>query len=138
MTADSQLETQASVVAALKAAPGLTGQLGQGAESVFDHVPEDAGFPFVSVGESTARPFDCKSGDGMEQQVAIHTWSRQRGLKEAKSIMAAVVAALDRQSLAISGHALVDIRFLFSDCRLDPDGLTRHGVQRFLVLTQED
>ena len=142
MTADSQLAVQAAIVAALKAASAVTDQLAAGAGSVYDHVPEDAGFPFVTVGESAARPFDGKGEggkgeDGMDQQVTIHCWSRQRGMKEAKAIMAAVVAALDRQSLALSGHSLVDIAFLFSDSLLDPDGLTRHGVQRFRVLTQE-
>lgn len=137
MTADSQLAVQAAIVAALKASSAVTDLLAAGAASVYDHVPEDAGFPFVTVGESAARPFDGKGEDGMDQQVTIHCWSRQRGMKEAKAIMAAVVAALDRQSLALSGHSLVDIAFLFSDSLLDPDGLTRHGVQRFRVLTQE-
>ena len=57
-------------------------------------------------------------------------------MKELKTIMAVVVAALDRASPAVSGHDLVDFRFVFSDTLLDPDGFTRHGVQRFRVLTE--
>lgn len=136
MTADSQLVVQAALVAALKAFAPLTALLSDGAGSVYDHVPEDAGFPFLSVGESVARPFDDKSAGGMDQQVAIHSWSRQRGLKEVKTIMAAVVEALDRQELSLAGHSLIDISFQFSDSLLDPDGLTRHGIQRFRVVTQ--
>ena len=141
MTADSQNAVQAAIVAALRAAAGVTSQLAEGAEGVRDHVPQASAFPYLVVGETTARPFDFKdeggkTEGGMDQQVTIHTWSRQRGLQETKAIMAAVVAALDRQSLTVSGHDLVDIRFVFSQSLLDTDGLTRHGVQRFQVLTQ--
>jgi hypothetical protein len=73
----------------------------------------------------------------MEQTLTLHTWSRYLGLAEAKQIMAAVVAALDQANLSISGHSLVLLRFEFSSTFLDPDGLTRHGVQRFRVITQQ-
>ena len=39
-------------------------------------------------------------------------------------------------SLSVSGHELVLIRQEFGATFLDPDGLTRHGVQRFRALTQ--
>ena len=47
-----------------------------------------------------------------------------------------MVDALDRQALSLTGHNLVLLRFEFSQAMLDPDGLTRHGVQRFRALTQ--
>ena len=50
--------------------------------------------------------------------------------------MAEVTAALDRQSLALTGHRLVLLRFEFSETMLDPDGITRHGVQGFRALTE--
>ncbi len=136
MTADSQLAVQAALVAALKGASAVTLLLADGAGSVFDHVPQKSPYPYLVVGPATARPFDGKTEDGMDQQVTLHAWSRERGMKELKTIMAAVVATLDRASLSVGGHSLVDLRFVFSDARLDPDGFTRHGVQRFRVLTQ--
>ena len=36
----------------------------------------------------------------------------------------------------MTGHDLVEIRIDLSNVLLDPDGLTRHGVQRFRVLTE--
>ena len=136
MTADSQLAVQAAILTTLQGAGSLTMLLAGGASSIFDHVPQDSAYPYVVIGEATARDFDCKSSDGMEQTLTIHTWSRYRGLRETKQIMAAIVEALDQEALTITGHNLVLLRFEFSATFLDPDGLTRHGVQRFRAITQ--
>ena len=137
MTADSQLAVQGAILSALQSAAGLTTLLAAGAASIVDHVPQSSAYPYVVIGEATARDFDCKSSDGMEQTLTIHTWSRYRGLKETKQIMAEIVNALDQANLNIAGHSLVLLRFEFSATFLDPDGLTRHGVQRFRAITQQ-
>jgi hypothetical protein len=139
MTADSQLAVQSAVLAALQGAPALTALLADGAGGVYDSVPAESAYPYVVIGEATAVPgeADSKDADVMEQTLTLHTWSRYLGLAEAKQIMAAVVAALDQANLSISGHSLVLLRFEFSSTFLDPDGLTRHGVQRFRVITQQ-
>ena len=136
MTADSQLALQASVLTALRSTGALTALLGNGSNGVLDHVPENTAYPYVVIGESRGRPFDTKTEQGMEQTLTIHSWSRYRGMKELKEIMAAVVAALDRQSLSIVGHSLVLLQFESSETQLDRDGLTRHGLQRFRALTE--
>ena len=136
MTADSQLAVQAAVVAALRADSSLTGLLAEGAASVLDHVPQSTPFPYLVVGESASKAFDTKTEEGMEQLVTLHSWSTYSGMAEIKDIMAAVVAALDRASLTVIGHDLVDISFLSSEAMLDEDGVTRHGLQRFRVLTE--
>ena len=136
MTADSQWPFQQVIETTLKADSALQAFIGTTAR-VFDHVPQSSIYPYVVIGETTGEDFDTKTEDGMAQQVMIHTWSRYRGSKEAKQIMGAVVDALDQQALSVTGHTLVLLRFEFSDLFLDPDGLTRHGVQRFRALTQE-
>ena len=47
----------------------------------------------------------------------------------------AIVDAIDKATLTVTDHTLVQLRFEFSDTMPDPDGLTRHGVQRFKVMT---
>lgn len=136
MTADSQLTVQVAVLTALRGASALTDLLTDGASAVRDHVPEGSAYPYVALGESRASRFDCKTEEGMEQALTIHSWSRHRGMKELKAIMAAIVDALDGQDLAITGHHLILIHFESSETRLEKDGLTRHGLQRFRVLTQ--
>ncbi len=135
MTADSQWPVQEAIYGALIGDPTLQGLLGNPAR-VFDHAPQGSDFPYLVIGESQASQFDTKTESGLDQRLTLHTWSRYRGLKETKEIMAAVIDALDGQSLAVGGHALVLLRFEFATTIVDDDGLTRHGVQRFRVLTQ--
>lgn len=133
MTADSQWSLQQAVHTALRGDAALTNLV---ADRIFDHVPQGTPFPYIVIGEATAESFDTKTEDGQEQTLTIHSWSRHRGLLEAKEIMAAVTDALDQQSLSIAGHDLVLLRFVFARTLRDPDGLTRHGVQRFRAITQ--
>jgi Protein of unknown function (DUF3168) len=135
VSADSQWPLQQAVHAALSGDASLQGLLAAPAR-VFDHVPAETVFPYLVLGEATSAPFDAKTEDGMAQTLTVHTWSRYRGLKETKEIMAAVAAVLDDRSLSVAGHALVLLRFDFGATFLDSDGLTRHGVQRFRALTQ--
>ena len=133
MTADSQWPLQTAIHAALTGDATLAALVG---DRVYDHAPQDATFPYLVIGEATAAGFDTKTEEGMEQTLTIHGWSRYRGLKEVKDMMAAVTGALDQQSLSLTGHDLVLLRFTFAATFLDRDGLTRHGVQRFRALTQ--
>lgn len=145
MTADSQWAMQKAVFDALRGDAALQGLTGQVPSRVFDHVPQglwrtpdaDGRFPpYLVIGFSTARDFDSKTENGCEQTLMVHTWSRYRGFREIKEIMAAVVDILDRQDLSVAGHNLIQLRFEFSDTFIEDDGLTRHGVQRFRALTE--
>ena len=138
MSVDSQWETQQAVLTTLRGASGLTALLASGLSSIVDHAAADTLYPYVLIGEATARPgeADSKDSDAFEQTLTIHTWSQYRGLKEVKQIMAQIVSALDQASLTVTGHNLIQAQFEFSETFLDPDGLTRHGVQRFRVTTQ--
>lgn len=135
MTADSQWPVQKAVYSALVNDSALAGLMGSPPD-IYDNPPPNSDFPYVLIGESTAVDSDTKTTDGMEQTLTIHSWSRYRGQREVKLIMAAIVDALDDQALAVTGHTLINLRFEFSDTFKDPDGLTRHGVQRFRVVTQ--
>jgi len=136
MTASSLWPLQQAVFAALGGDPALKALIGDPAR-VFDHVPANSAFPYVVIGEATARDWDTKTDDGMEQTLTVHTWSRARGAGETKQIMAAIIDTLDHAPLVVAGHALVLIRFEFTQTLVDPDGLTHHGVQRFRAITQK-
>ncbi len=135
MSADSQWALQKAIFAALSADAGIKALIGD-PPRIFDHVPPQSIFPYLAIGETSSRPFDVKTNEGMEQTLTLHSWSRYRGLKEIKDIMAAVVTAVDRQALSLAGHTLVLLRFELGTTFLDSDGLTRHGVQRFRAITQ--
>jgi len=102
--------------------------------SVYDHVPDDAAFPYVVVGEDTLNMWDTKSINGFDAMVTLHTWSRYRGRKECKQIQGNIYDALHDAPLAITGYNHVYTYLDNEDSFLDEDGLTRHGVSRYRVV----
>lgn len=137
MTGDPSWAVQQAIFDALTGAAALTALLGDGAAGVYDDVPENATFPYVTIGETFLSPFDTKTEIGVEHVVVLHIWSRYEGAKECKQIMTAIYDALNRAALSVSGQTVVDSRFTFAQTMRDPDGETRHGIQRFTVWTVE-
>jgi len=104
-------------------------------ETVYDHVPQNAPFPYVVVGDSTATAWGAGDLDGEQHALSVHIWSRYQGRKEMRQIMASIMTALNGAPLSLTGHNLVDIRFVFADEFPDPDGISRHGLVRFRAVT---
>ena len=79
---------------------------------VFDAVPRGSAFPYIVVGEDGESNWDTATEAGSEHALAIHIWSRAGGRKEIKLAAEAVRECLDGASLALTGHTLVDLRYL--------------------------
>lgn len=106
------------------------------AAAVHDQVPENATFPYLTIGEDTAVDFGTKSEPGQELTLTLHAWSRAHGRKQVKDILARVHALLHEQPLTVAGFTHVLTRFLSTETFRDPDGLTQHGVARYRILVQ--
>lgn len=132
---DSQWAVQVGVRSALVGNNTFTALVGT---RVYDHVPNQATFPYVTIGESTALPFDTKTHTGLDQTLTIHAWSRDyRGRKNVEDILNASYGVLHRGTLSVSGHTFIDCQLEFSETFVDPDGQTFHGVARYRVTTQQ-
>jgi hypothetical protein len=111
---------------------------------IFDSVPQavdsgsPAAFPYIVIGDDLHIAWDTDTDIGREVMVVINVWSRHSGRSEAKVIQGLVFDALDRALLTASGYNFVTCDITESSTELDPDGETRHGVQRFRILLQED
>ncbi len=101
---------------------------------VYDNVPQNQKAAYVAIGESTSIPHSSDRETGFEATLTLHTWSTYRGTKEAAEIMGEIYDSLDRADLAIPGYTILGVDYEFDQIFLDPDGVTRHGVQRFRVL----
>ncbi len=130
--------TRAALQTALYARLANYAPLSALADAVYDHVPQDAAFPYVQVGEIDGTEWDTDTSLGSDDTVTIHVWSRYRGRLETHQIQDAIYGALHRHALAVDGAHVVTVEFEFADSLLDPDGLTRHGVQRFRVLLNQE
>jgi exonuclease III len=141
------LEIQKAVFAKLDGAALVTNLLAAhatevGKKAIYDDVPQleapesEVAFPYVVLGDLTILPADTDSTRGRETTITIHTFSRYFGTKETHEIMDAIRATLDDATLAIAGEKFVFCFWEFAETLRDPDGRTRHGVQRFRLLTE--
>lgn len=110
---------------------------------VFDtapFLPEAApanAFPYVVIGDDTQAPWDTDDTLGADMTITLHFWSRAAGMKQVKALMDEAYGLLNRGSWSLSGVRVVDCLHEFSDVMTDPDGKTRHGVQRYRLTLQE-
>ena len=131
MSADSSWELQQAIYTALTGDPTLMALIA----GVHDHVPQGAVFPYVTIGESTARDWSAVGIVGVEATLILHAWSRARGRKEVKQILSEIHRVLHDADLTVPGHHLLYLRFEFSESRLDTDGFTYHGISFFRAVT---
>lgn len=126
-------ELQQSIKSRLASWPALAAL----SASVHDHTPQDADFPYVVIGEGLVTPFNVDDVLDGDHVVTLHQWSRYRGQKEVKQMQQASYSALHRNPLTVAGATYVDCHLQSEENFLDDDGLTRHGVQRFIFLLDE-
>lgn len=110
---------------------------------VYDAVPQavDAGdnsaFPYVTIGDDSSSEFDTDTSVGFDTDCTIHVWSRYRGRREVKEIQKAIYDALHLYDLPVSGYHTVMVLFETADSFMDADGITRHGVMVFRIVTED-
>jgi len=130
MTIDCTLELQGVILTCLKGDPVLLTLI---SGRVYDTIPPDVTFPYVSFGpvDDTDVDAECIYGSLVYQQIDV--WSRDVGFPEVKRIAGAVRAALHDKEvlLALTENALVDIRHRQTTTVRDPDGLTNHSIMGF-------
>lgn len=107
---------------------------------VYDAVPpsadHSAAFCYVTLNDIQAIDWSTKTFAGQDFAVNIHVWSSYRGNKEVQEKFDLIHAALNNAALTVTGASTVICRYEASNIFLDPDGLTRHGVQRFRIVLQ--
>lgn len=128
---EPSLELQGAMVAALKGAspPVSSGR-------VYDDVPENPVFPYISMGPCQVLPDKASCIDGSECYPQLDAWSRAVGFPEVKRIVKEVLAALDDRELVVPGFQLVLFEYVSVNYFHDPDGKTRHAAITFHALLQ--
>ena len=104
---------------------------------IFDAVPDDRAFPYVTIGDETETGFNAFSKIGKVVVLTLHVWSQYQGFRQADEILVRINEVLDGAALTVTGYALVAVQFVSSEHLRDPDGITRHVVARFRCLVRE-
>lgn len=103
---------------------------------VYDHVPQDAAFPYLAFGPAHVAPKDTKEHSGFEHIVTLNIWSQYRGGKETREIFQAMYDALHRANLSAAGEEFISCGFHSADFSAEKDGMTYFAATRFLIATQ--
>ena len=128
------LELQGAIVARLKANAAVSALIGQ---RVYDAVPDNPAFPYVSFGPADELSDDVDCVDGFEITMQIDCWSRAVGFPEVKRISDTVRAALVKTDLTIADNALVYFEHRITRVFRDPDGLTSHAAISFQAFAEQ-
>ncbi|WP_102957767.1 DUF3168 domain-containing protein [Mangrovicella endophytica] len=132
--AHPSVELQTTIFQALSSDPGVTSLLG--GPKIFDHVPERAAFPYLTLGRTAVVDWSTGTEDGAEHILTLHVWARGGGKRETYEIMDKVTSKLHDAHLPLQGHALVNLQLQFAEARQEPDSPTYHGILRFRAVTE--
>lgn len=114
------------IIATLKADTDIAAIVGA---RVYDQAPEDAAFPYITLGAASSVPDDAECIPGIEQTVQIDIWHRDQGRKwRCKATVDLVYAALHEADLEIDSGALATLRVVLTRVENDPDKITAHGI----------
>lgn len=103
---------------------------------VYDHVPQGAAYPYVTIDYEDVNDADFLTGRKDNRILYFSVWSQYAGQKEVKQIMATIDATLHNQRLALSTGRIAKMRVLSKRTNREPDGLTFMGQVRVNVLTE--
>jgi hypothetical protein len=134
MSTNSALALQTALRAALLADAGLVTALG--GEQVFDDVPREAPFPYITIGDIETRDWSTQTSRGHEHTVTIHLWSRYRGRKQVQELIGNVDRILDGADPPLSGYRLVNLSTVFWTAQREPDGEVYRGTMRLRAVTE--
>lgn len=129
-----EVTVQEIVLAKLKASSSLMALI----TGVFDFVSEDTKMPYVTIGEDIHNDWSTETSNGTDCNITIHTWSNYLGRRETKLIQGEIYNALHKTTFTVSGYNVVLCDFLKSESFVDADDETRHGVQSFRLIIEEN
>lgn len=138
------LALQKVILAWLQAAPLLGAKLGS--QGIYDHVPPDAAFPYLSFGQSQVYAWDTDSGTGEEHSIVLYIWARSTGRKQVLELMMLVEELMEALSQSggasgkapdIGGFHLVNLALQSSQTRNEElhDGYS--GQLRYRAVTEK-
>jgi hypothetical protein len=98
---------------------------------IFDAPPQDAVFPYVTIGDDVVSDASAKAMVATDHRLVLHVWTRSPGKAQVKLLLQRVQDGLDANPPKPAGFMLGWLRFLQSTVLTDADGLTQHGILEF-------
>jgi len=114
----------------------LTYSNGDSAPCVFNDLPQtdnDNIYPCIVIDAVTSNQNDTDTTNGFDATVMIHTWSISPSNVAVSNIQDVTYSLLHRKK----GGNVSGISCELTEILRDPDGISRHGVQRFRIFYEK-
>ncbi len=106
---------------------------------IYDRVPEDAAYPFLSFGEVEARALPLAGIVAERVTVELEGYSQNGSRSEINTILARVHTLLHDAALTMPpGYALSYLRVSASRASLENDGLTWRGIVTLEAVVEKE
>ena len=103
---------------------------------IYDSVPMDAAFPYVSLDYEVSSNDDPLAGRRDIRLFYLSVWSDFKGQEEVKRLMAEIDAATHERPLPLTTGRVVSIRVDRKQTNREPDGVTYQGSVTLRIITQ--
>ncbi|WP_062383586.1 DUF3168 domain-containing protein [Pseudomonas abietaniphila] len=104
---------------------------------VFDDVPDDTPFPYVTLDYEAVDNTTPISGKKRENRLFyLSVWSDYQGQEEVKRINGEIADALDEVALPLETGTAVSVRVVRTETNREPDGKTYMGSVTLRIITQ--
>lgn len=110
-----------------------------GGNKVFDRVPDELPFPFITIGDIIIDDRGNHTWEGLSATITINSWYREAnaGRKKVQEIQNRIDQLIHKQDPCIEGWNVVSLRRGPANILIEDDNITIHGVQKFNLLIGE-
>jgi len=103
---------------------------------VYDHAPQGAGFPYVTLSAQEVDPIDSLGVNAGVHEITLTVWSDHRGQQEVLGLIGDIYDALHHYDASLSSGTLVLMRVSERRTQADADGVTYMGTVTVEVTAQ--
>lgn len=103
---------------------------------VYDGVPQDTAYPYITIDSSVAANIDHLVERMQERFVYLNVWSESRGQEEVLRIIGEIDALLHGADLTLDTGTVVSVRVDQTSTRRDADNVTFMGSVTLRVITK--
>lgn len=128
-------ETQKTIYAILTGDSSLMTMV----NGVFDHVPDNRNFPFITLQIKPWTDRGSETWEGLGATIQINVWYYHPGAGdlEVQKIQRRIDQLLHDKDICIDGWNIVAFRRTLIDIIVEPDNITLHGIQIFNLMIGE-
>lgn len=104
---------------------------------VYDHVPEQAEFPYITFGTASTYDWSTFTERGSEHLLTLRIWNSKTGRKTVLEIMDRLDRLLLAALLKLEGHKLVSLNLEHTQTSLADNQGGFAGIMRYRAVTEE-